>query len=361
LKNSIFILFFLTINLSAHQLKENYLTLHYNETKNILKVILKVETRLFEKHLSIDDNNNEITSYKELYNHQKKLISIVGKNFKLTKNNHLLSLSNSNISFYRNQDQTYMRIEKIYQNIDLNSLHLHYSLFFNYEKDHKLLIHLDKLRGDYILENKKRDYQFSSYRLSNMQRLYIYIKTGFNHILDGLDHLLFILMLLLSVVASYKYKQSKKETFFFLLKLVTMFSIAHSITLFISAMKLYAPNTMFIESGIAISIFVVALLNFMHKYKHVNYIIVFLFGLLHGFGFANVLEMVDIQNMQNFIVSLLGFNLGVELGQILVILFLIPILYLVSKTKYTNAMIKIISIFAMSISSFWFFQRIGIL
>jgi len=118
---------------------------------------------------------------------------------------------------------------------------------------------------------------------------------------------------------------------------------------------------MFIESGIAVSIFVVALLNFLHKYQHVNYLIVFFFGLLHGFGFANVLEMVDIQDVQSFIISLLGFNLGVEFGQILVILILIPMLYLLSRTKYTNTIIQGISLFSMFIASFWFFQRIGLL
>ena len=361
LKHFILLFIFITLQLSAHQLKENYLTLQYDDTKKTATIVLKVETRLFENHLEIDDNSNEIISYKELYHHQKKLLSSIEKNFQLIYDNHLLPLTHADISFYRNQDQTYMKIEKTYKDIDLNALHLHYSLFFNYEKDHKLLIHLDKLRGDYTLGNKKRDYQFSSYKLSQIQRLYIYIKTGFYHILDGLDHLLFILMLLLSVVTPYRYKQSKKETLFFLLKLITVFSIAHSITLFIAGMKFYTPNTMFIESGIAVSIFVVALLNFLHKYQSINYFIVFFFGLLHGFGFANVLEMVDIKGIKSFIVSLLGFNLGVEFGQILVILLLIPMLYLLSHTKYTNAIIKIISLFSMGIASFWFFQRIGLL
>ena len=361
LKHFILLFIFVTLHLSAHQLKENYLTLQYDDTKKTATINLKIETRLFESHLPLDDNQNEIISYKELYHHQKEILSTIENNFQLMHNNHTLALANADISFYRNQDQTYMKIEKTYQNIDLDALHLHYSLFFNYEKDHKLLIHLDKLRGDYTLGNEKRDYQFSSYRLSHWQRLYIYIKNGFHHILDGLDHLLFILMLLLSVVTSYQYKQSRKETLFFLLKLITVFSIAHSITLFIAGMKFYTPNTMFIESGIAVSIFVVALLNFLHKYQSINYFIVFFFGLLHGFGFANVLEMVDIQDIKSFIVSLLGFNLGVEFGQILVILLLIPMLYLLSHTKYTNAIIKIISLFSMGIASFWFFQRIGLL
>jgi hypothetical protein len=196
--------------------------------------------------------------------------------------------------------------------------------------------------------------------MGQLQRLGIYIQNGFHHILDGIDHLLFILMLLLSVTANYHYKQRRKETLFVLLKLITLFSIAHSITLFIATLKLYTPNVVFIESSIALSIFIVALFNVLHKYQHTNYLVVFLFGLLHGFGFANVLTMIDVKNTTSFIISLFGFNLGVELGQILVILLLLPLLYLLTYFKYTNKVIQLISLCAMIIALYWFIQRIGL-
>jgi len=356
-------IFFLTfiINLSAHQLKENYLTLNYNEQEQSMLLNLKIETRLFEMHFNIDDSHNEIVSYKELHHHQKELFNYIKNNFHLTYQDYPLILDDANISLYRNQDQTYMLIEKKYTSIDLNTLDLNYTMFFEYEKEHKLLIHLDDLRGDYILGNTKRVYNFSSYKMSHIKRLFIFIEDGFYHILDGLDHLLFILMLLLSTQIKHFSDLKRKTKLIPLFKLITLFSIAHSITLFISASDLYRPNIAFIESSIAVSIFVVALLNLLHKFQHINYFIVFGFGLLHGFGFANVLHMVEITDTTSFVVSLLGFNLGVELGQILVILIALPILVMALQNRYNGYIVKLLSICAMSISTYWFLVRIGLL
>jgi len=350
----------ISLNLSAHQLKENYLTIHYNESQKSFYIDLKIETRLLETHMNFDDNHNEIISYKELYAHQLDLLTYINKYVKFSYKHKPLSLLDANITFYRNQDQTYMQIQDTFKPISLDKLTLSYTLFFNYEKDHKLLIHLDDLRGDYTLKNNHHSYTFSSYRMGQLQRLGIYIKNGFHHILDGIDHLLFILMLLLSVTATYKNKKLKKESFIFLFKLITLFSIAHSISLFIAAFKLYTPNVVFIESSIALSIFIVALFNVMHKYRHTNYLIVFLFGLLHGFGFANVLTMIDVKDITSFIISLFGFNLGVELGQILVILILLPFLYLLTYFRCADKIIQLISFFSMGIALYWFLQRVGL-
>ena len=348
------------INLSAHQLKENYLTLNYNEQEQSMLLNLKIETRLFERHFNIDDSQNEIVSYKELYHHQKELFNYIKNNFHLIYQNHPLIFDDANISFYRNQDQTYMLIQKKYSHIDLNALDLLYTMFFEYEKEHKLLIHLDDLRGDYIITNTARNYNFSSYKMGQIKRILIFIEDGFYHILDGLDHLLFILMLLISTQIRHFNDLKSKIKLMPLFKLITLFSLAHSITLFISAADLYRPNVTFIESGIALSIFVVAFLNLLHKFQHINYVIVFGFGLLHGFGFANVLHMVDITNTTSFVVSLLGFNLGVELGQILVILITLPILVTLLQNRYSAYTLKLLSLFAMSISTYWFIVRVGL-
>jgi hypothetical protein len=357
----IILLLTITIHLSAHQLKENYLTLHYNENTQTILLNLKIETRLFEMNFNIDNNHNEIISHKELYNHQDELFAYTQKNFLLFYEDTPLALTDSNISFYRNQDQTYMLIQKIYSNIDLNALDLNYTMFFEYEKEHKLLIHLDNLRGDYILTDTVRNYNFSSYKMSHLKRLFIFVEDGFSHILDGLDHLLFILMLLLSTQIRHFNDLKTKVKLISLFKLITLFSIAHSITLFISAVDIYRPNIAFIESSIALSIFVVALLNFLHKFQHINYYIVFGFGLLHGFGFANVLHMVEITDTTSFVISLLGFNLGVELGQILVIVITLPLLVTLLQNRYNAYIVKLLSFFAMSIATYWFLVRTSLL
>jgi len=355
------LLLLISFSLSAHQMRENYLHVHYNEKAKTFTMKLEVETRLLENEVIIDDNHNGIISYKELRVHKKYLFLYTKKHFKLYLNHKLLSLDNANIVFHRYQDQTYMTITKTFSSVDLDALQLQYSMFFELENNHKLLIHLDDNRGDYILNSSKRIYNFSSFRISFYERLKIFINNGVFHILDGLDHLLFVLMILIPSIVLLQIKvQTIKLTLLNILKIVTTFSLAHSITLFISGIGLYKPSIPFIESSIALSIFIVALMNFRGYYNHVNKKIVFIFGLLHGFGFANVLEIAKINSTAEFLTALFGFNLGVEIGQIFVILLVLPFLYLLTKTKFCIPTLKVLAFFAMLISAYWFLERVGL-
>ena len=358
------LLLFTTYLLSAHQLRENYLSVDFDDATKVLKMTLKVETRLLENNSSIDDNKNEIVSFKELRAHQDYLIAYTQNHFNLFLLDKKLSILDSKVSFDRYQDQTYMTLTKRFNEINLDLLVLKYSMFFELEDIHKLLIHLNDKRGDYILDKSNTEYSFSSLRMSEPQRLYLFIKDGISHILDGLDHLLFILMLLIPTLIALHIKSNNSNTKSLglsLLKIITTFSVAHSLTLFISAMGFWRPNIEFIESSIAFSIFVVALMNLLGKYNHVNYKIVFLFGLLHGFGFANVLEIAQMDDIFSFLVALFGFNLGVELGQIFVIVLVAPLLYLISKVRQCVSIIKVVSFGAMLLAVYWFLQRVGLL
>jgi len=355
------LLLLITLTLYAHQLKENYLQLDYNDVNKTLKIVLEVETRLLENENLLDDNRNSIISFKELYKHQEYLLSYTREHFKLLHKRKFLALNSPNILFHRYQDQTYMRVSQEFKNIDLNRLHLRYDMYFELEKTHKLLIHLEDERGDYILSNDNSIYHFSSFKMSMYERVSIFIKSGISHILDGLDHLLFILMLLIPTTVYLHLNavnKNIKHALINVLKIITTFSVAHSLTLFISGIGIWTPNITFIEASIAFSIFVVAFMNLLEKYNHVSKKIVFIFGLLHGFGFANVLEIAKIETTKEFLVALFGFNLGVEFGQIFVIILLMPFLYLLTRLRWCLGILKFISFIAILISLYWFIERI---
>jgi len=356
----LFILFFLLYTLSsAHQLRENYLRVDYNTTTKLLNVDFEIETRLFEDK-TVDDNGNEIVSFKELRNHQDAIFHYIKKHIHFFYHNTQLPLDGAKITFHRYQDQTYMEIEKHFTDITLDGLKLRYSLFFDKEKTHKLLIHLQN-KQDAVVDTNHREYMFVSTTMTQWERFVVFVKEGVFHILDGIDHLLFVLMLLIPSVVKYAtHTYGIKKSLISLVKIVTTFSIAHSMTLFIAGMGWYVPNTMVVESGIAFSIFVVALLNFLDKYGHVSYAIVFFFGLVHGFGFANVLEIAGVSNITSFLVALFGFNIGVEIGQISVILLVLPPLFLVMKLHYHRAIIQTIVLATMVVSFVWFLQRTGL-
>jgi hypothetical protein len=161
-----------------------------------------------------------------------------------------------------------------------------------------------------------------------------FIELGFAHILDGIDHLLFIFCL---VIPFRKIRP--------LVAIITSFTVAHSITLMASAMGL-APNALWfpplIEVLIAVSIVYMALENIVGPKLERRWLIAFGFGLVHGFGFSFALR----QSMQfagaHLVLSLVSFNIGVELGQLLVIALAIPALALLFKRVVAERMGTII-------------------
>jgi hypothetical protein len=145
-----------------------------------------------------------------------------------------------------------------------------------------------------------------------------FIKLGFFHILDGIDHLLFLLCLVIPL-------QRLRP----LLLVVTAFTVAHSITLIASAYGV-APDALWfpplIETLIAVSIVYMALENIVRTSSHRRWMIAFGFGLVHGFGFSFALREKLQFAGSHLATSLLSFNIGVELGQLLVLILLIPAL-----------------------------------
>jgi len=145
-----------------------------------------------------------------------------------------------------------------------------------------------------------------------------FVESGFLHIFDGTDHLLFILCLVIP------FRRLRP-----LILLVTSFTVAHSITLIASALGL-APNALwfppFIETLIAISIIYMALENIVGSNIQRRWMITFAFGLIHGFGFSFVLGETLQFAGSHLLTALLSFNVGIELGQLLVVLMLVPAL-----------------------------------
>ncbi len=162
-----------------------------------------------------------------------------------------------------------------------------------------------------------------------------FVELGFMHILDGTDHLLFLLCLVIPF-----------RRFAALIPIVTAFTVAHSITLIASAYDL-APGALWfpplIETLIACSIVYMALENIVGGATvHRRWMIAFGFGLVHGFGFSFALKETLQFAGSHLLTSLLGFNIGVELGQLLVLALLVPALDFVFRHMVTERMGTII-------------------
>ena len=198
------------------------------------------------------------------------------------------------------------------------------------------------------------------------------VKLGIWHIWIGLDHILFIVALILPAVVRRKeeniplsFSTAKdgwypverfKPAFFYILKIITFFTIAHSITLALAALDIINLPSWLVESIIAFSIALAALHNIKPLIKGKEWLIAFGFGLFHGFGFASVLGEKGLSG-DYMILSLLGFNLGVEIGQVLIICMIFPVLFLIRRLKFYPAVIKYGSIVLIFIAMYWFVER----
>ena len=186
--------------------------------------------------------------------------------------------------------------------------------------------------------------------LTGPEASWYFLKQGYLHILPlGFDHILFVVSLYL---LSSKWKP--------ILWQATAFTVAHSITLGLAMYGVITPPPAIVEPLIAISIMVVALENILSQRLRASRIgVVFLFGLIHGLGFAGALSELGLPR-KHFLTTLITFNVGVELGQITVILlaFLLFGLWFRDKPYYRRAIVVPLSVAILLIAGYWTVERI---
>lgn len=200
------------------------------------------------------------------------------------------------------------------------------------------------------------------------------VKQGIWHIWIGLDHILFLLALILpsvvrrkklpagspvtlkSIVFSWEPVMKFKPAFIYIIKVITFFTIAHTITLSLAALDIINLPSRLVESVIALSIGLAALHNIIPIFKGRDWIIAFGFGLFHGFGFASVLGDLGFRG-EFLTLSLLGFNIGVEIGQVVIIALIFPFLYLLRKKTIYQPSLAIVSALLIVISLYWMTER----
>lgn len=174
-----------------------------------------------------------------------------------------------------------------------------------------------------------------------------FLLLGLEHIFTGYDHILFVISLLFGA-------KSIRNIF----SLVTAFTIAHSITLALATLDIVQLPSRLVESAIALSIIYVALINiFNPNSKHQSWL-AFVFGLIHGFGFAGILSEMRLDG-SHLATSLLSFNIGIEIGQLIIVSVVFPILLWLKKLTFKP--IKwVIPGFSVAILAFglvWFIER----
>ena len=189
-----------------------------------------------------------------------------------------------------------------------------------------------------------------------------YFLAGVWHIWNGIDHLLFLLSLLLPAVLMRRNRRwepvrTARPAFLGVLKTVTAFTLAHSITLSLAALNVVHLPSRVTESVIAASIIVAALNNIFPVVTEGRARLAFAFGLLHGFGFASVLSDMGLPAGAR-VSSLLAFNAGIEAGQLAVVLAVMPLVYVLrARVLYRQALLQWGSGAIAAVALLWFIQR----
>ncbi|MEH7250980.1 HupE/UreJ family protein [Neobacillus niacini] len=175
-----------------------------------------------------------------------------------------------------------------------------------------------------------------------------FVILGIQHIITGYDHILFVLCLILPAAISIGR----------VVEVVTAFTLGHSITLGLATLGIVSLPSQLVEAAIALSIVFVAVENLLKWEMKKRWIITLMFGLIHGFGFAGILQEMELSS-STVASSLLFFNLGVEIGQIAIIAIVFPLLAMARKYKRFPTFVTTSSTLIMAMGLFWFVQRLG--
>lgn len=248
---------------------------------------------------------------------------------------------------------------------------LTYTLLFDRDPLHRGLVSLtyegqERLA---VIAPDAKTLELAATSFSGLQLFSTFLYEGIIHLLIGLDHILFLLVLMLPATLRRRVGVTKngnvpnpvslKPRLLELVGIVTAFTIAHSITLGLSALGVVRPPIAWVETIIAISVALAALNVVWPILGRKTWKLAFGFGLIHGFGFASVLGDLT-ANVSQLALALAGFNLGVELGQVALVLVVFPLLYLWARSRvYERAAVPIMLLAIGALSLYWVVERVA--
>jgi hydrogenase/urease accessory protein HupE len=206
--------------------------------------------------------------------------------------------------------------------------------------------------GEIMLDGKSPPLDLTKPLQTVWQLMQKFGLAGVEHILTGYDHICFLIAVILWANRAWP-----------VVKIVTAFTISHSITLSLAALDIVTLPTKLTESAIALSIIYVALENFFSRATDKRWRDTFIFGFIHGFGFASGLKELNVQQ-QTIVPALASFNIGVEIGQIAIVLVLLPVLLGVDRLtgdKRNEKVVWVLSALIAIAGTYWLLQRLEVI
>lgn len=350
---------------NAHKPSDSYLRLKNSGEKLTLEWELGIKDLDFL--IGLDANQNGEITWGELKSERAAIESHALSRLSIAHQGQRCALNVTELMVAEHSDGKYAVLQ-IETNCpgDAEGLALEYSLLFDVDPTHRGLVLYDNglATSTHVLSPSEPKLELRSDEATLWRTFVQYVKEGVWHIWIGFDHILFLISLLLPAVLVLVNKRWQPverfgPAYWAVLKIVTVFTLAHSITLWLAVMEYVTLPSQLVEATIAFSIVVTALHNLFPIIRLPGWAIAFIFGLIHGFGFANVLLDLGLSSTA-LAVSLLAFNVGVELGQIAIVLGFFPVAYLIRETEfYKWVILRAGSVLIAIIALLWMIERIG--
>lgn len=352
----------LSTNAVAHKPSDSYLFLQADG-----QLRWDIALRDLEQAVGVDTNQDGQVTWGEIKQQQTAISAYALSRFQLQQDNDACRLSLQQMQIDEHTDGAYavLMLQSSCSLAANAQLGFNYQLLFDIDPTHRGIL-VDQRTGvaasSMIFSQDKPQLSLSPQQSNGWSTFVSYVGEGIYHIGIGLDHLLFISLLILPAVlrvreGRWEQVESFQPAFWNLLKVITAFTLAHSITLTLAALDIVSLPSRWVESAIALSIIVLALNIFYPIVKQEQGWLAFGFGLLHGFGFASVLSELSMPQA-TLIQALFGFNVGVELGQLMLVLLVFPLAYLLRATQFYQVPILYgTAVLTFILASIWLVER----
>jgi hypothetical protein len=326
---------------------------------------IELAVRDVELAIGVDANHDGQVTWGELHAGESRLMQYIAQHLSVEAQGSACPIELQPLQVNERVDGNYAWLPFTARcPLRVQQLRIRYSLMDGIDPSHRALLTLTDGAAAQtgVLGGKAAPALYTLDAPSRSRAFVEYLQAGVWHIWSGIDHLLFLLSLLLPAVllrhnGSWQPVARVRPAFLSILKVVTAFTLAHSITLSLAALNVVRLPGRLTESVIAASIIVAALNNIFPLVTDRRARIAFAFGLLHGFGFASVLADMGLPAGARLI-SLLAFNLGIETGQLAVVLAVMPVVYVLrTGAVYRRALMPWGSAVIAGVALVWLVQR----
>lgn len=349
----------------AHTLSVAHLEVGVTADGSAAEIELDLAVRDLALSLPLDRDRDERVTWAELQAIEEPLYAMVAEGLRVSSGSTLCSLQPLQMATRRYDDGAYASVLMRSECAAPGPLTIRYDLLFDVDPQHRALVTFrngDNI-GTVVASRDAREVAIGLAGKSRSAPFLQFLREGIHHILIGYDHLAFLLALLLPAVllrraGRWQPSPGMRHSLVHVLGIVTAFTLAHSITLSLAALGWVTPASRWVEAAIAASVLLAALNNVWPLATRRIWLVGFGFGLVHGFGFAGALSELGLPPGAR-LASLVGFNLGVELGQVAVVALVLPVLLLVRRARwYARFAMPLLSLAMAGFAAWWLWQRL---